>query len=518
MSPTAPVSPDPTDHAETRARVSAALHAAAARPLSPPPVTAVHRRSEARHRRHQRLVGALAATVLVLGALGTWQRLDTGDRVELAAGTTAGVEPTGLTFDWIGADTVLTHTIDVAQDADGVLYALSTAPGATYEEAGAGPVPQALYTSIDGSTWQVAGELGELHLLTLDTDGDVLYGLTTAPGVDTAFRAQMATSADGGATWSRTDLPDLARPPVNDGVQLQASITDTDTAQLGDVTVATVTTYHWVRPEGIVENPEDKWTDAGPDGLQVHADQGPDSPPSGESSPIQVIPWSDLGLQGRDDLVTTTTVRSEAGGPWEVVTPPSTGTLLMEVVDEELVAISHDPWAPTGDAPLTVSRSADGMTWVADPAPIGPSTWVTAVGRTATGLSLVVSEPVVEDGEVLETRPVIHSSGDAGRTWHTAVMDELVEVPPGHVMYLQTADVGPLGIAVAAVVAPDDGESHGATTILYSPDGQRWDVFPLDDVAGRQGQVRWLRVTADRLVVDVTDEDWAQTLVGVPRG
>jgi len=120
-----------------------------------------------------------------------------------------------------------------------VLYALSTAPGAT--EQPDQPVPQAVYRSTDGvsGTAQPVGD--GIRMSDLAARGGRLYAVGTAPSTASSetSRPVAAWSDDGGATWSTAPLP-LDLTELGPGVDLWIGHIRVEAAPAGVVAMATV--------------------------------------------------------------------------------------------------------------------------------------------------------------------------------------------------------------------------------------------------------------------------------------
>ncbi|CAN5437471.1 hypothetical protein BH23ACT9_BH23ACT9_21000 [soil metagenome] len=507
----------------TRDRMRAALHGAAAGlDLDAPGTESVRAAAHHRARRQQRMTAGIATVAVVAGAVGIAGITSRQPGVELGS-SAVGSSATGIDFTWVSGEHVLSHRRQIVQGADGVLYALSTAPGVTYgPDYDGSPLPQAVYRSTDGLEWQATELDPALQLTSLDvTDSGLLYGLSTAPG---STDLRIASSSDGGSSWQLDDLPPTSpAPAVADGIQLASSGSVADIAVNGATTVVTTTTQWYIQVEGLLTDAEREtshYVEPTAEGLVVRMETADgrmeDSPTPDADLTERTITWSEVGLEGPEDLVTTDAFVS-AGDGWQPVALPMAGTTTdVEPTAEGFAAIIHTtsygPDSP--DSPVRVARSADGAEWTLDETPLGVASYVQAVGTA--GDRTIVSTVVSDEGSSQVSQ--VASSGDAARTWQVTDLGPIIPAQEeGRETFTGASDIGPLGIAVTAgSFDPSTGEG-GATALLFSTDGLAWDVVTTSDMGIDGLNVSWVSVERDRVILSTyTAEDERQTVVGVP--
>jgi hypothetical protein len=442
-------------------------------------VDAVVATAHRRHRRRQAVGAATTAAVIAVTAIGVTRLGDDGQGGEFrsasgGADTVAPEHADPLQWSVLDPQGEIGFARTTIVGDDGTIYALSTAPGATWEDTTS--LAQVVWRSTDGAEW-VAQEQGDAFgISALDERDGVLYAVGTAPTtaeVAGDYGAVAATSADGGATWSSVSLPlDLGSPAP--GVQRSVGGASIATGAAG--TVAVVTT--WDSLDGSLF--PDLMTEPRPEGLALY---GPVTDPNAACDAIR----EDLGASRPDpsgaapDTVATTTplvdaddlVMPEVG----VTTPPSTAVDWADVsVDpreaagQDLVECEFDgerrtylaptrldrvePWADLGidpaygaqlaagggsarhvfverdgayvpvDVPFAAANgvdllaTADGFLAVATDAPVdGPSTasvWRSADGATweSVGVDLLGPNGWVQAGAVVDGAVVLVTGGD----------------------------------------------------------------------------------------------------------
>lgn len=230
------------------------------------------------HRRSSRIrstaagfvvVSAAVLAVLALPNLGTDRRVDPAD---IVAGPDSSLAPDqGVSTEGPTRATVETQVVDaggltwtiseptlgwarrfVADDTG--FYALSTAPGTTWDNADAYPIPEAIYYSTDGITWEVRDLPEGVYAADFGASNGILYLLGTAPATsDPAGPVDvwLDTSTDLGATWSRQTAPSPSRAaPVGLGDYVWSNMS-TSLAVSDSTTIATVSTAYSVDVYGL---------------------------------------------------------------------------------------------------------------------------------------------------------------------------------------------------------------------------------------------------------------------------
>lgn len=501
-------------------------------------------------RRRNRRVAAGATVALALLAVGVVPQLADGDdgggdpvTASVADAEGAGLPLTGpLTFDWRSAADGLSHVTSSFQADDGTVYALSTGPGARYEDHPDGNHPLALYRLDGDGTWQPVLLDGDRpRAVDATSAGGLLYAISTAPDGEGGYGPVLSSSADGGDTWSTDDIGAVA--PPSDAVPWLKSSTMAIESD-GQTTLAVVSTSFRPNQEevfpqlkepgaytrlqavpqadgfALVESPpamaptamaptaagsdmaaaasaaeaERRAVIAGtPSTTAVDATDPPtttgpagardtsDVPALPGGTVVELVPWADLGVSGIEALGAQHQVFRHTGEAWAPVEP--TG-LPVDVFGLDLT-VSGGRFVAAGHSLLgggtTAYTSADGASW----APVSaPEAQVIGVG------SALVSLPY--DGTVA------HVSPDGGATWSEIDLAAF-GVRPGSLV--AGVDAGPLGLAL--LVAPVGTGS--SAQLVVSGDLVDWTVTPIEDVVGRADLLgTTVVVGADRIVITAT--------------
>lgn len=537
-----------TEHDDpSAARIRSALRGAAASlDLPTPGAAAARATAHHRARRQQRVTAGIASVAVVAGGVAVASVVVREPGVDLetpAVGSTPGGTPAGITFEWTAGEHVLAQQPRIVQAPDGVLYALSTAPGVTYDDAGPEgtlPLPQAVYRSTDGLTWEPTVLAADLQLSSFDVGPDgILYGLSTAPGDSGGTALQVASSGDGGASWQEESLPIVEAPPaVADGVVLTGGGTQSDIVTSGDRSVVIATSQWFVEPAGLLTPEEleagDTWLAPTQEGLQVQQIPFASEPPAPVPSPtssdaagaeatevmadeveiLRTIPWAEIGLSGPDDLVVTQVIAEDGSGTWTQTSLPTSGLSSTVVATAEGFVALLPPIYSESDvgSGTQVARSADGIAWTLDPEPIAVD-WVQDVQAIGDRLVLVGERWTDTSSQVSAL-----SSTDAGRTWTVTDLTALVPVADGQTASVFGADLGPLGAATPGMVFEEESGAVVSSALLYSPDGATWESIDVADLAPGAEQLGWVSIDADRIVASVVMEDGSRrSVVGTPQ-
>ena len=480
---------------------------------------AARRRAEQRRRRTL-AAGLAAVAVAAVVAVPVMASRDDGRAIDVATDPDPDLdapvessEPvvTPLEFTWTEMDAPLAYVEGGAlTTADGVLYALSTAPGVEWpDEETVEPLPQAVYRSTDGVTWEAAlpdPSLGRLSSLT-ERDG-LLYAITTAPAAGDALTMSVLTSADGGSTWTPSDLPaDTTPPDAAVPIEATSTVTRLGTTPEGAMVALVSTNFRpdlsplltaaeedlsWNITDAGFEIVDLGWTEEGPPPTTAAPAVVVTAPP--QEPVVQTITWDELGLSGRGDLQRRQMFHSTDGVTWEQVDNP----LPDQVGGFETTPQGILAWTwPTGEA-ARIFRTTDGLDWT-EIAPPGSGSGSVGV----TGDRLVVVEGLR-----------VHTSTDAGATWSSTDLGSLV----GSESFGGSAQVGPLGTAIVAFAGDPEGSAPADTLVLFSPDGVNWSVTVPGIPPGAGAEV--LAVSENSIVVTswVTVDDGVESraFVGVP--
>lgn len=503
----------------------------------------------ARRRQHRaRRAGVVAAVgVLGAGAAGVLIVRSPAEDVTVSVGSAAGLTPLGpLELTWQATDdglSGLTGGPVFTEAADGVIYALSTAPGSAIADDGTFP-EAALYRLAEDGSWQPTSGIGTAPRLTdLASDGTVLYSLSTSPSSGGAgYDTRLSSSADGGQTWNDTlSLP--VTPPssavawtAHSNMQIEAnafgdaiavvstgfaapwSLADdaADAAGLSRDEVTMVTTeagidvvrYDRSGTEAEMRQKRAESLDDAPLGTAVPPTAPPETVPDpamGTPTPtrppsttVRTYTWADLGVAGPAALQSTSTVLVREGGAWVPVDGIGLGGIRVEgldVIGPDFVvrgSVVNDPDGMS-EPILRTMASSDGRTWrlVAEEVGYASDTSIVGVGDVWVQAARLGSLGA----------PPLAVSTDRGASWQeidlTAVDGRLAG---GDVVAI---DGGPLGLA--AVVQTDSGATG---YLLTTRDLVEWTVTPMAELSDQRltsaGVGPTVVVGADRIVVTTT--------------
>jgi hypothetical protein len=506
---------------------------------------AARRRGRRLVHRRRAVPATLTAAMIGATAVAVWPRDDGGQDVSVGTG---GNTPDSIVgndrFEWRATDATVTQQTAVFAGSDGVYYALGTAPGTRFEDYPDGDVPQALYRSTDGMTWQ-SSALGEKPWIADLSERDgVLYALGTAPGSRSDVTPRFGVSSDGGATWNEGDLPTTAAPPAGATVELESSSVQSSLAVGAGAMVATVRTNYWFDLDALLtpeERAQNMFASVGDAGIEVQAPIEPDrscldnlrteaTAPAAAVEPtpedlgaqcfveppvVRTKPWSELGISGMQDLAVDEMFVSNDGESWHAVSSPFAAGDYVEVT------ATPDGFFATGtrysrdgsDPETTFARSTDGEVWEPFTTDVGSVSRAGVVGSSLVGVK-----------EALGRGAHVATSGDGGSTWSTTDLGALVTDGNTNEVYVGAFDTGPLGVALTLSVPGAEGS---AEFLLTSRDGTTWTVTPLSEIAAAVGRdaaqqpwIAWVAVGSDNIVLTVGSSGSAGerhvTYVGTP--
>lgn len=521
-----------TPPVDTSERVRAALRAGAAHlelPHHGP--EAARLRARQRTRRGQAVVAAVAALAIGGGGLAAYTTLTAGDSVRIGDVGTTGAPPAPDTapgevpgaadnpladLEWREHDGTLSHVTDQVLSADGYTYVLSTAPGARYEDHPDGIVPQALYRSVDGASWETADLGADPWIADLTSRDGVLYAITTAP-LATGGDIAVAASTDGGSTWEHHPLPVADTPPP--AIPLDGTYHNVHVAAGDDTLVASVRTGYRPDFEAIfgADVMQDHWVAIEDDGLVLHpvgpgatepavaicdaagGCREPEAEPEGIPVPTTApeatgrLTWAELGLSGRTDLERHELFTSTDGTDWQPVPSPFGPGAIAPIVatSQGFFTTVTDHGGATATSVLM--RSADGVTWEVANDQLG---WIDLVGEVG-GRLLALSSA--------DTQQVL-TSADGGATWTTVDLGALTGVIPGpEGPWVIAADTGPLGAALVTSIFDEAGPAR--VHLLTSVDGTTWTATPTEELLDGDApgtSPSWVSVGADSVAIGMS--------------
>ncbi|QYG91653.1 hypothetical protein HC251_03830 [Iamia sp. SCSIO 61187] len=479
-----------------------------------------------RARRHQRRRRAAAcggvATALLLG--GTAIALGAGGDDPTTSTTDRAASVVGSPLEWTTTEVQdgLGLAGPVVSDG-GAVYALSTEAGSDTWGS------RRLYRSTDGDSWTGVDLPADLHAAGVAGSEGSLYAVgTSAAGGD----LQIATSTDGGAGWSGSDVP-LDLEALAEGFPGTARIADAEVAVADGTTVVVASVRGLVDPAEVLpaDADPDAWYQTS-DGLTriqddpcaASAEEGARSgatttvPPT-TSAPATAPAADPEGVDGATAGEDCTPTREVV--TWEEMGVGEAGIALAEGQTHVFVATDGGPLEPsqvipgtTSLDPMTASLLAadDGFWYVrqsyGDQQPgegAATTAWHSVDGATWTEVPVAGGEGLVASG-VLDGRPAVVTIGNqqewsvhvhvvaADGSVATTDLNELLGIEPGSGM--MAVDVGPLGLAV---VFQDEA---GVRTVAHSPDGLALSAVEVPAPAdGTRETVAGVTVTADAVKV-----------------
>lgn len=485
-----------------------------------------------RRRRRRRTLTGVAIVAIVATAGGLLAAREPGGAPVATIGPAApGVVDSTLQWTVVDPDVGLGYGDTPVQVAGGALYSLSTAPGPIDPATDPRELRSHLYRSDDGAEWREVALPDDLFASALATGGGQLYALGTAPaggGLDPV----LAATADGGESWSQLDLPlglDALEARFPGRVSVSPSIASGPAGVVASVTVfvrASLDDIPAVADQipGDVD-PDDLVLRALPDRLEVTsvvsncflADGSPCEPglteatvpPDGEVADATVVvgggvvasaTWDELGVTAEERaylLGRLLVFSSPDGSAFEEAVLPveqggTTSPTRVLASDEGFLLVFSDATDDAKD--IRVLRSADGRTWVADPAGDARG-YLSGAGLLDGRPALAISR---EDGT-----PVVRVAGPGGAWSEIDILAALgLAQSPAEDTWLGVANVdfGPLGLA--AVIYDQANGGHATFSVAHSFDGVTFSLTPVAEHAGDGDySVAGTTVTADAVTV-----------------
>ncbi|HEX2153909.1 MAG TPA: hypothetical protein VHL52_08020 [Acidimicrobiia bacterium] len=405
-------------------------------------------------RRRRRLLATglpvAAAVVIVTGMVVAQQRPnDPESSVDEAVADNAELSMDVGALDWATEPADLGWSRQ-SLSSDGVLFALSTAPGARWENFPNGNIPQAIYTSTDGSTW-ASHPVGGSWVSAIAAADGLLYAVGTAPGAEAdSVAVQVGISEDQGDTFESVTLPIQRTGPgvfdtdviaAGDGVlALAMSRTSLDPASLLPAGTLDGTVEPVILEEGIAVVPIDA------------AERAYETCFGGDAARCQEVidhdatfyaSWDELGVEA-ENVAFGETVEYSAfwagnGRDFDEVDYPFPDGFVEQVFQVGRGAVA----AVSTQAGTQLFASDDARNWrrVAADVPVG---FVRSAGLTADGV-VVVSQPPNGQGVSVFRAP------DLSGPWaEVSVADLLPEALKGqNAVWIGAAAVGEGGVAVS---------------------------------------------------------------------
>lgn len=498
-------------------------------------VAVIAERAAARRARRRRVtVGAAAAVLLTGGVVAVAIDGDQG-RTPVATGPDAVVESP---LEWTVVDPAAglgqSRLATPVVGGDGALYMLSTQPGpaALTSESW---LPRSLYRSADGTDWEPLPLPEGIHATSLAADGGRLYAVGTGPVAGDRIPLRLATSDDGGTTWSDPlDLPALTGLAEH-GAEIVYG--DATVAVHGGTTVVAVTAHAVLDiedrvPAGIATDWGWEVTD---DGVHVYgppprcagaADvaigRGGAKPATEGACPpapvVAALTWEQLGVE--PDLAALLTPHlylfaSDAGGDLTEVAPPvakAQSPTSVVATDGGFTLVAQ---RAGGSSPGAMAfASTDGVTWT-EAADL-PGFGVADVG--VVGDRVLVSGVAIGSGDT-----TVHVLGPDGLAASLDPEAALEGVTDPAVSLWDLDGFGPMGWAAVAYPGVEDGTAYVVHTDRAA---QRLSAVPVPEELEAWGSPVGVTVTADAIIVrytktpdgDPSTVEPQRLLVGTPPG
>lgn len=449
--------------------------AAVLTPVAPGPDDA-RQRAFRRKRRMQSGVVMLSAVALAGATLAVVESRPSGDTAQVQSQPSAP----GADLAWRTVAGTVSMGAPRFTSADGVTYALSTAPGSTTT---ADAPPQELYATRDGVTWTHASLGAKPWVAGLAESNGVLYAVGTGPGAQAgSVDYKLSTSSDGGSQWDDTAVP-VEFTKLSAGVKATSSVR-TLVARGAHSTVVIANQSYYVNVASVLgqtTNYNETATgvqilDMGNCKLDKRAAQAAANPAEKPGkAPVACTPkvastrpWSDFGVTDPSTLHQERALVRPDGGTWQPVTVPvgADSTLLgVTATSHGFLMSEQGSGAPTNVAVVKLLSSTDGRTW---------SPLASAVPR--------FDQVAISGDRIVGTDSATNSlyvSSDAGATWIPSqnlagLLAAGARIQPDGV----SADAGPLGFAALVRV---DGANHSVHSFLInSSDGATWKVSDLN--------------------------------------
>lgn len=176
-----------------------------------------------RGRRRLVAVAAPAAAVLLVVAALALSRQAPGQDVDVDAIAAGNARLTEGSLEWTTGPATLGFVQPQQTESDGVMYVLSTAPGARWEDFPMGNIPEAIYASTDGSSWE-SHPLGGTWVSSISAANGLLYAVGTAPGAEAdSVTMQVGVSESRGSRFQTTALPFESDRPGHFSTQIMAT-------------------------------------------------------------------------------------------------------------------------------------------------------------------------------------------------------------------------------------------------------------------------------------------------------
>jgi hypothetical protein len=497
----------PLDNSDLDARIGAHLRAEAGGVTVPPATATTAIGIARRHRRRRHAAVAFGgAAAIALASITTVRVMDgSADRQVIVGSPVNSAEVVESDLEWTTspAPIGLGYAMTTARDGN-TMYALSTEPG---QQPDGVLAKQALYRSTDGRTWLSTMLSEDLRVSGLAANAGAIYAVGTAPSANPPVGTKhdpgevvVATSRDGGASWTRSALPvDLGaveaftsgRPFVHaeaavgaSGVVVLANVqghvdpkkilpasadyswgwrVDLDGLLLARPTEAQIEAYVASRcgpgPSTISDtlNPQGGHVTCGR-GSSAHylsPQEGDMAGPDG-----QKYTWVELGVDAQTAVAlggTPLAFRSTDGvsfAPATLDAPSGWATGLVALPKGFVAALNT---ASAENSGIGMMWSADGSNWtpttsIVDSYPVQLANW--------RGQAVLISQAV--SGETVTA----HTSVD-GLNWTDTDLASVLDLPRGAQLQVEASGTGGLGLVLGIATRVDVIAQRGGVTITH---------------------------------------------------
>ena len=419
-------------------------------------------------------------------------------------------------------------------ESGGTFYALATAPGVTYEEYGCcEELPQAVYTSTDGSSWTAARLNDDINASHLAVSRSALYILSSAPGSAPSDERRIGRSADNGQTWAFTDIKLEASAPTEFGrVHYTNTVGNLAAGENGVVAVFN-TSYEvdfWsVIPIEYHDRTKDRWPEPTTEGivlrdwserqeleleceavLKAGSYSESDLPPvceqawngEGEGKIVYSVTWAELGVDGPANGASEMFYSSDGVNFDRIESPfaPTSHLSVFKATASGFLAVESDRYDEYGGAGQ-VWTSTDGQTWtrLANVPQVG---WVRDADSIPSGI-VVVGEGYDDHGNFT----VVSTTTDNGQTWTSIGSPRSDPSGEYHEQYASGISISDAGVAFGLSTFSYNEETYeeSTTTELYiTTDYRSWQRIDVGDLAaGGYADVIGLVVIEDIIRFDL---------------
>ncbi len=436
--------------------------------------------------------------VIVTLGVGMWvgskmSRDSWGDRETTNDGTQTVFQDD---FEWIGG----TPTVNFATDSDvdhEYFYALSTAPGTRWEMFPEGDVPEALYRSVDGQSWESMAFRDGFRPSSFSVHDSTVYLVATAPGTrENSVVVQIDRTEDGGENWS-TDEHEigLAEGPVSSFISSRAEVA---TGPVGVLIYGGIWTqvdnYSLVPGELLSGNRGVEETAAGirvvDFAAMAMAEAACSAPCDVYQEPGVVVfekTWEELGFDP-DGFRSNKLFFSKDGSSYIESESPVERVIAIASLDDGFVILGSE-----GE----VWRTFDGLSW--EKSEVLPISWITSIGSFDGGV-LAVGDTRVDAGSTIvvwspdgltgweEVDLSVFGIGQSQRVWFSAVSIESGKM--------------------AGIYGAQDsmGNFSGSPcNLLIGTSRADWSATSLAGLLGSDGWVNDMMISSERVAMKATN-------------